>query len=92
MTLYDNEREDNAQPIPITINTRVPSKWRFVDLETNEVWYWDPAREMFRRTPGVQMNVRAELVPMDPAEYREWENQRAEELGQEPPFPTGGSQ
>jgi hypothetical protein len=90
MTLYDNERADNdKQLVTIKIDTRVPSKWRFVDLETNQVWLWDNARGMFRRTNDVQVNdARAELVPMDPAEYREWENQQAKELDQEPPFPV----
>ena len=34
---FRKEREAN-KVTPITINTRVPSKWRFVDLETGEVW------------------------------------------------------
>lgn len=25
----------------ITISTRVPGKWRFVDLETGRAWSWD---------------------------------------------------
>lgn len=49
MTLYDNERQDNPRPLPITLNTRVPSKWRFVDLETGEVWRWDQALGQFRQ-------------------------------------------
>lgn len=34
---FDTERR-TTKPVQITINTRVPSKWRFVDLETGEVW------------------------------------------------------
>lgn len=44
MTLYDNEREDHPTPIPIPLRTRVPSKWRLVDMETNEVWFYDGER------------------------------------------------
>jgi hypothetical protein len=25
----------------MTITSRVPSKWRFVDLETGNIWRWD---------------------------------------------------
>lgn len=28
--------------INITISTRHPDKWRFVDIETNQVWRFDP--------------------------------------------------
>lgn len=32
----------NGPPIvAITINTRKPDKWRFLDTETREVWRWD---------------------------------------------------
>jgi len=38
---YEKEREAHAQPVEMTIRSRVPSKWRFVDLETGDVWRWD---------------------------------------------------
>lgn len=28
--------------VDITISTRHPDKWRFVDIETNQVWRFDP--------------------------------------------------
>ncbi len=28
-------------PVPITIQTRVPEKWRLIDLETGDVWRYD---------------------------------------------------
>lgn len=40
---YEREREENRLNgtfNELTIRTRVPSKWRFVDLETGEVWKW----------------------------------------------------
>ena len=42
--LYNRERERNREKgvtHKITIETRVPSKWRFVDLETGDVWLWN---------------------------------------------------
>jgi len=38
---YKAERESNENLLHvIKIHTRVPSKWRFVDLETGHVWRW----------------------------------------------------
>ena len=43
---YRRERDDHratgAALVRIVIETRVPSKWRFVDLETGDVWKWEP--------------------------------------------------
>jgi hypothetical protein len=33
----------------IAINTHNPIKWRFVDLDTGDVWLWDPKNERFAR-------------------------------------------
>lgn len=38
MSNYDDERDQYALPIEITVTTKAPSKWRFVDLETGEVY------------------------------------------------------
>lgn len=39
---YDLERYGNRDELTAaTIRTRVPSKWRFVDLETGDVWKLD---------------------------------------------------
>jgi hypothetical protein len=35
---WERERQACATPVKLTIETRVPSKWRFVDLETGAVW------------------------------------------------------
>ena len=43
-TAYDAERARNKETnkeVAITIRTFVPSKWRFQDLETGDVWKWD---------------------------------------------------
>lgn len=56
MTLYDNEREDNQTPVQMTIKSRVPSKWRFADLETGDVWRFDAATGRFRRALDVSVN------------------------------------
>lgn len=36
---YADEREHNDL-VKLTIETRVPSKWRMVDLEHGEIWMW----------------------------------------------------
>jgi hypothetical protein len=33
---------------PIMINTRKPGKWRFVDTETKQVWFWDDSSNTFK--------------------------------------------
>jgi len=33
---------------PITLHTRKPIKWRFVDTETKQVWFWDDSRDTFK--------------------------------------------
>jgi hypothetical protein len=33
---------------PITISTRKPGKWRFVDTETKQVWFWDDSSNTFK--------------------------------------------
>ena len=41
VTKYDREREAHKATVQISIRTKAPSKWRFVDLETGDVWRWD---------------------------------------------------
>jgi len=38
---FEQERQAHSKPVVIRIETNVPSKWRFVDLETGDVWRWD---------------------------------------------------
>jgi len=41
---WEKEREKNRRLgllVKIGIETRVPSKWRFVDQETGDIWKWD---------------------------------------------------
>lgn len=42
-------RELDPPIVDITINTRKPGKWRFVDLETGDVWRWSGAHGTFKR-------------------------------------------
>lgn len=44
---YEKERESHGKPIKMEISSKVPSKWRFVDLETGDIWKWDEARGTF---------------------------------------------
>ena len=37
---YEIERQNSKGVVSIVINTRVPSKWRLVDLETGDIWKW----------------------------------------------------
>ena len=39
---YDEERKAAKKCTTLEIKTKVPSKWRFVDLETGEVWKYQP--------------------------------------------------
>jgi hypothetical protein len=48
MTPYERERRRHAKPVSITISTKVPSKWRFVDLETRNIWRWDEKKGRFK--------------------------------------------
>lgn len=46
-----NFNDEYVSPtVPITIDTHLPTKWRFVDLETGHVWRW--ARPEERSFPG----------------------------------------
>lgn len=50
--LFREERRLNekaSRTVEITIKTRVPSKWRFVDLETGDVWKWDELENKFKK-------------------------------------------
>jgi hypothetical protein len=49
MEAWGQERERNPEPTAMTIESRVPTKWRFVDLETLDVWRWDAEEKRFRR-------------------------------------------
>ena len=42
---YQAEREDSKELTELKIRTRVPSKWRLVDLETGDVWRWASPQE-----------------------------------------------
>jgi hypothetical protein len=44
MTKFDEERARHTEPVEMTIRSKCPSKWRFVDGETGEVWKWDEER------------------------------------------------
>lgn len=46
-TVYEIERQAHNEPITMTINSKVPNKWRFCDLETNQVYKWDEIRKEF---------------------------------------------
>lgn len=56
----------------ITINTHVPSKWRFVDLETGDVWEFDkdkPRGSQFRRASWMDILDAAERVGVEFRDY-----------------------
>jgi hypothetical protein len=38
-SIYNNlEFEELEKPVDLTISTKVPSKWAFVDMETGDIW------------------------------------------------------
>lgn len=44
---WEKERQAHKKPVDMTISSRVPSKWRFVDLETGDIWKWDEKKGRF---------------------------------------------
>jgi hypothetical protein len=44
MTAYEKERQAHPKPVSMTISSRAPSKWRFVDLETGHIWKYENGR------------------------------------------------
>jgi hypothetical protein len=47
---WEREREKNRKLgglVKIQIETLVPSKWRFVDQETGNIWKWDVMNNKF---------------------------------------------
>lgn len=44
---YEQERESHSSPVKMEISSKVPSKWRFVDLETGDIWKWDEEQGTF---------------------------------------------
>lgn len=46
-TAYDLERQAHEKPVDMTISSKVPSKWRFCDLETQDIWKYDENRKSF---------------------------------------------
>lgn len=43
---------EEAMPVSVSIQTRCPSKWAFVDLETGEIWAHDQKRGFVRALPA----------------------------------------
>lgn len=58
---FAQERVRHPKPVPITINTRAPSKWRFVDLETGEVYAWNEDRGRYE----LDLNFQVRDLPVD---------------------------
>lgn len=50
---YQRERDAHDTDVKMTISSKVPSKWRFVDLETNDVWEWNEKRNTFTRAKEI---------------------------------------
>ena len=50
-TSFNNKVEfrELEKPVDITISTKVPSKWLFVDLETGDVWIKEDGKTTFNR-------------------------------------------
>lgn len=52
---FERERERNRKAgrfVTLKIETRVPSKWRMVDLETGDIWKWNERLGRWRRAEG----------------------------------------
>lgn len=55
-------REEKAA-IDMTIKSKCPAKWLFVDLETGEVWHWNQGNMpfMFRSASSLERRELREL-------------------------------
>ena len=53
LDVYETTRAVADKPISITIHTKVPGKWRFVDLETGDIWRWDNAKKSLVRASDI---------------------------------------
>lgn len=63
---YSDERAANRAHIHrITIETRVPSKWRFCDLETGQIWMWED--DKFKTAQDISVETIGD-TPKPPAE------------------------
>lgn len=45
---FEKERQAHKKPVKMTIESKVPSKWRFVDLETGSIFRWDEKAGTFK--------------------------------------------
>lgn len=43
--LLGDKKPDVEQSIQLTIDTKCPGKWAFVDMETGDIWVKNPAKE-----------------------------------------------
>jgi len=47
---YDNE-------VHLSIKSKCPGKWRFVDLETLDIWKWDEKRNCYTRANDLKFTL-----------------------------------
>lgn len=53
---FQRERDESKEPVVMTITTRVPSKWRLIDLETGHCYEYGPSTVgQFRRIDQEQL-------------------------------------
>lgn len=46
----------------MTINSKCPDKWLFVDLETGDIWRWDMTPGQFRRAEPHKVDILKQVV------------------------------
>lgn len=58
---FKNERANShlfkKDPVAMTVRSRVPSKWRFVDLETGDAWRWDDKCQDFVVATDLRVSI-----------------------------------
>jgi hypothetical protein len=58
LVTFDEERERNrltGNLIELVIRTNVPTKWRFVDMETGDIWRHSKSRATFIRADDIEV-------------------------------------
>lgn len=62
---FNAERERNRESSTLHsfgVSTRVPSKYRLIDLETGDVWRWDSIARRYRATSDIMVVVGKQVL------------------------------
>lgn len=55
-TLFGKEKNYDKE-VEVVIKSKCPGKWRFVDLETLDIWKWDEKKKQFKRSDDLKFSL-----------------------------------